>query len=260
MQRRAVLALATAIMLSVGPAVAQEVSKLDRILESGTLRVGTTGDFRPMSFRDPDTGRYAGFDIDVLERLARDLGVDLEFVATDWAMLIDGLLADRYDLTTSASMNVGRATQAVFSEPFVLFGTVPLVLADNLQHLTDWASIDGPEVTVAVTVGTAFEEQARDFFPNALIRVVEGPEREYEEVLQGRALVSLTSNVEAAALIELHPELAIMPVDGPRAVRPGAFLLPREDFVWLSFINNWVQMSRASGFFASLHRKWGLLQ
>ena len=43
------------------PAVAQE-SRLERVLESGTLRVGTTGDFKPMSFKDPATGDYQGYD------------------------------------------------------------------------------------------------------------------------------------------------------------------------------------------------------
>ena len=56
--------------LFAAPLAAQEGSRLQEILESGTLRVGTTGDFNPMSFKDPGSNEYRGFDIDVTKQLA----------------------------------------------------------------------------------------------------------------------------------------------------------------------------------------------
>ena len=49
---------------------AQAASKLDSIKKSGELRVGTTGDWDPMSMKDPKTNKYKGFDIDVMNELA----------------------------------------------------------------------------------------------------------------------------------------------------------------------------------------------
>jgi cyclohexadienyl dehydratase len=261
MRRRALVVLCGLLALPAiagNAALAQETSHLDRILSAGKLRVGTTGDFRPMSFRDPATGAYAGYDIEVVEQLAKDMEVQIEFVPTDWKTLLNGVVTDKYDLTTSASMNVGRAKVAAFSEPFVEFGTVPMTLKANLPRFQGWSSIDKPDVTVAVTLGTVFDEQARAFFPTARIKAVEAPARDFQEVLTGRSLVSITSNVEAAALIEAYPELAVVPVDGPRATRPGAFLLAREDQVWINFVNSWVRINHANGFFARLQERWGL--
>ena len=63
---------------------AQAASKLDAIKKSGELRVGTTGDWDPMSMKDPKTNKYKGFDIDVMNELAKDLGVKVKFVPAEW--------------------------------------------------------------------------------------------------------------------------------------------------------------------------------
>ncbi|MDX6751405.1 transporter substrate-binding domain-containing protein [Geminicoccaceae bacterium 1502E] len=244
------------LLVPLAAAEAQPASNLQRVLESGTLRVGTTGDFKPMSFKDPGSGDYVGYDIDVVKQLAEDMGVAIQFVPTDWKTLVNGIVADKYDITTSASLNVQRAKVAGFSEPYVDFGTVPMTLRGNLGQFQGWDSIDRPEVTVAVTLGTVFEQQARQFFPNAKIVAVESPARDFQEVLSGRALVAITSNVEAASLKEAYPELVTVPVDQARARRPGAFLLPQADQVWINFVNHWVRLNHANGVLGELQKKW----
>jgi len=248
------LSVVAALILAALPAAAQ--SRLQKILESGKLRVGTTGDFNPMSFKDPASGEYRGFDIDVVTQLAKDMEVELVLVPTDWKTLVNGVVADKYDMTTSASVSVARAKVAGFTDAYVEFGTVPLVLAANLDTFTGWASIDKPEVTVATTLGTVFEAQAKAFFPNAKLVSVEAPARDFQEVLAGRALVSITSNVEAAALTATYPELAIVPVDKQRAKRPGAFLVAQDDFAWINFLNQWIALKKADGWLDELHQTW----
>ena len=59
-------------------------SKLNQIKKKGELRVGTTGDWDPMSMKDPATNKYKGFDIDVMKELAKDMGVKVKFVPAEW--------------------------------------------------------------------------------------------------------------------------------------------------------------------------------
>ena len=61
-------------------------SSLDKILSSGELKVGTTGDWDPMTMKDPATNKYKGFDIDVMNELAKDMGVKVEFVPAEWKL------------------------------------------------------------------------------------------------------------------------------------------------------------------------------
>ena len=70
------------------PFTANADSKLDQILSSGELKVGTTGDWDPMTIKDPATNKYKGFDIDVMNELAKDMGVKVTFVPTEWKTIV----------------------------------------------------------------------------------------------------------------------------------------------------------------------------
>ena len=235
---------------------APKQSALQTILESGTLRVGTTGDFNPMSFKDPDTGDYAGHDIELVQQLATDMGVEIEFVPTDWANLVSGVAAGKYDITTGASMNMGRAKTAGYTLPVVQVGTVPLMLRESEGAYTSWDDINNADAKVAVTLGTVFDEQARQNFPDAEIVAVESPARDFQELLAGRADVSLTSNIEASQLIQTYSELMIVPVDAPRNANAIALLAPQDDQVLINYINVWITMKQQQGYFKALQEKW----
>lgn len=234
-------------------------SKLDEILEAGVLRVGTPGDFNPMTYINPDTGEYEGYYIDVAKDFAADMGVEVEWVATTWRDIVSGIAADRYDIATGASYNMGRATQGAFTLPIAQVGTVPMMLSANEGRFDGWESINREGVKVAVTLGTVFDEQARAFFPNAEIIAVESPARDFQEVLAGRADVSITSNIEAGSLIETYPDLRIVPIDAPRNNNANGMIVPRGDQVFLNYVNTWITMKEYAGYFDDLSEEWGLV-
>ena len=63
----------TTIALACASVPAHAQSALQDILSSGVLKVGTTGDWNPMTMKDPATNSYTGYDIDVMTELAKDL-------------------------------------------------------------------------------------------------------------------------------------------------------------------------------------------
>ncbi len=241
-------------------AAAHAQSALNDILGGGVLKVGTTGDWNPMSMKDPATNGYTGYDIDVMTALARDMDVELEFVPTDWKTLVSGVTSGKYHLTGSASVSAARAKAAGYSDSYFSLATVPLVLASNAERFGDWADLDKPEVTVAATLGTTQEKQVKEFFPSAVHKIVEAPARDFQEVLSGRADAHITSNVEANKLVEKYPQLMIVPVSAPKAPTPIAMLLPQADQVWINYVNTWIALQRERGLFEELGRKWKLLQ
>jgi cyclohexadienyl dehydratase len=248
-------ALAAGLLAWAAPAAAQ-VSTLTKVLESGKLRVGTTGDWNPMSMKDPATGNYVGFDIDVMTELARDLGVEIEFVPTEWKTLVPGIVADKYDISTSASMTTQRIRSAGFTNAYYTLGTVPLTLKENAARFDSWESINQEGVSVAVLLGTSQEQQVKALFPKAAIRAVEPPAVAFQDVLAGRADVSVTSTVEASKLVEAHDVLMIVPVEEPAAPTDVAFLVDQDDQVWLNYLNHWIRIKENEGFFDSLLEKW----
>jgi ABC-type amino acid transport substrate-binding protein len=100
---------------------------------------------------------------------------------------------------------------------------------------------------VAVTLGTSQEQQVKKFFPNAKIRSIEAPARDFQEVLAGRAQISVTSNLEASLLTQAHSQLGVVPVSEPRTPADLAFIVGQEDQVWLNFLNHSFRNLHSSG-------------
>jgi len=231
-------------------------SRLQQILVNGELRVGTTGDWNPMTMIDPTSKEYKGFDIDIATALAADMGVKVVFVPTTWKTLVNGIVAAKYDMTSSASLSPKRALVAGYSLSYFAVEDVPLMLNKNKGKYNSWEDLNNPNVTVAVTLGTVQEKRAEVLFTKSKIIKVSAPARDYQEVLAGRADISMTSNLEAAKLVEQYPQMMVVPVKGGKNPTPLAVLLPQADQVWINYVNHWIILKSERGFFDQLEAKW----
>ena len=250
---------AATLVLAASSVQATAQSALSEILSNGVLKVGTTGDWNPMTMRDVATNSYTGYDIDVMTQLAADLGVEVEFVATDWKTLVSGVTSGQYHITGSASVSPSRAKAAGYSDSYFSLATVPLTLKKNAGRFSSWDDLNNADVSVAATLGTTQEKQVKEFFPDAQYRIVEAPARDFQEVLAGRADANITSNVEANKLVAQYDQLMIVPVAEGRAPTPIAMLLPQADQVWINYVNTWITLKQEQGFFDTLGKKWQLL-
>ncbi|MEP4294161.1 MAG: transporter substrate-binding domain-containing protein [Rhizobiaceae bacterium] len=252
------LKIAAAAALLFAGSVQANAQALQDILSSGVLKVGTTGDWNPMTMKDVATNSYTGYDIDVMTELAKDLGVEVEFVPADWKTLVSGVTSGKYHMTGSASVSPARAKATGYSTSYFSLATVQLILKTNGDKYKDWADLDASGVTVAATLGTTQEKQVKQYFPSAKHQIVEAPARDFQEVLAGRADAHITSNVEALKLVEKYPQMMIVPVSAPKSPTPIAMLLPQADQVWINYINTWIALKTERGFFDALGKKWRL--
>ena len=251
---RKIFALITLLIMTTA---ANAESKLEIIKKNGELRVGTTGDWDPMSMKDPATNKYKGFDIDVMRELAKDLGVKVKFVPAEWKTIVAGITADRYDISTSVTKTPKRAEVAGFTTTYYKYGTVPLVLKKNLNKFSTWNSLDNKNVTIATTLGTSQEEKAKEFFLYSKLKSVEAPARDFQEVLAGRADGNITSSTEANKLVIKYPQLAIVP-DGEKNPAFLAMMVPKGDKTWNNYVSKWIKDKKSSGFFKNLLAKYNL--
>ncbi|MDC0937980.1 ABC transporter substrate-binding protein [Pelagibacteraceae bacterium] len=249
--------LFTLIILLIFTTAANAESRLSKIQKNGELRVGTTGDWDPMSMKDPATNKYKGFDIDVMNELGKDMNVKVKFVPTDWKTIVSGITANRYDLSTSVTKTPKRAEVAGFTETYYKYGTVPLVLKKNSKKFSTWNSLNNKDVTIATTLGTSQEEKAKEFFPKSKLKSVEAPARDFQEVLAGRADGNITSSTEANKLVIKYPQLTIVN-DGEKNPAFLAMMVPKKDKVWNDYVSKWIKDKKASGFFETLLTKYNL--
>ncbi len=260
MMKGALIALGLVMAVATGPqaAIAAEDSLLHKILNRGTLRVGTTGDYPPFSELDQATNTYRGFEIDMATALAADLGVRLEFVPTNWDTLGAGIAADKYDVVASGvTMTLERLKSVAFSDPYLDSPLVPLILAKDEGKYATWRDMDQEGVKLAVMAGTSAEESAKKNFTKAEVIPITAPALDYQELLAGRVTAAITDTVFIRkALSQYQKEFAVVDPDHPIEGQPISMMTVQGDQVWLNWINTWIKLRQQSGYFDSLFQKW----
>ena len=100
-------------------------SRLDAIIAAGVLKIGTTGDYKPFSYANPETKQFEGLDIDMMEDLAKAIGVKAEFVKTAWPNMMADFTADKFDVAAGGvSVSLERQKKGFFSIPYMVDGKI----------------------------------------------------------------------------------------------------------------------------------------
>ena len=186
------------------------------------------------------------------------MGVEVEFVATDWKTLINGVVAGKYDIAmTGTSMTVSRAKAAGYTIPWGRTGYLPLTRKELAGKFETWEDLNSPEVTVGYNLGTSFADFVKLRLPNASVKEVESPARDWQDLVAGRVDVTISSILEAGKLSSTH-ETLVIPFQKVANSLPLSFIVPQNDQVWLNFMNNWMRIKHEIGYFKSLNETWGI--
>lgn len=230
-------------------------SRLDTVIARGTVRVCTTGDYKPYSFLRAD-GTFEGIDIDLAEALAQSLKVKVEYVKTSWSKLMD-------DFTSQCDLGVGgistsleRQKRAFFSTPYMVDGKSPIARCADAQRYTSIAAIDQPGVRVIVNPGGTNEKFARQYLPHANLTVYPDNVTIFKQIADGHADVMVTDTSETLLQQKLNPGLCSIHLDHPFQFGEKAFLLPRGDVVFQQYVDQWLHLYQATGAFQTVLDRW----
>jgi cyclohexadienyl dehydratase len=252
---RRVLLLVLATLVLLRPAVAGD-DVLGRIAASGVLRVGSTGDYRPFSYRDPASHEFSGIDIDMAASLAAALGVRLAIVSTSWPALMGDLAADKFDIAMGGvSISAERQKQALFSIPYLADGKTPIARCADRDAYATIAAIDRLGTRVVVNPGGTNERFARAQLQHAAITVHADNTTIFDEIVFGRADVMVTDASEAMLQQKLHPELCAIHPDAPFDRVDKAYLLPR-DAAWKAYVDQWLHRAIVGKEYEAITARW----
>jgi len=243
--------------LGVAAAQAQQPSRLETIIQRGTLRVGTTGDYPPFSARDLATSAVRGFDVDMVEAMAKALGVKIEIVRTAWPQLSGDFAADRFDVAVGGiSITPERESKGLFSTPVMQEGKTPIARCTDLGKFETLVDIDRAGTVVIVNSGGTNERFARANIKKAEIRVHADNLTIFDEIAKGNADLMITDASETRYQQKLHPGVlcAIHP-DQPFDHAQKAYWLQR-DAALKAFVDGWIKNAVEDGSFAKIYAAW----
>src|SRR5664279_3651672 len=141
--------------------------RLERILENGVLRIGTTMDTPVFSMRNA-SGGLEGFDMDALATLADALGVKIDYVKMTFGTMLPDLLADKFDMAMSGmGRTLDRARVATFSKPYMLYGKLMMIRSADKGRFKTLADLDRPGLKIAFNKGGLNDRFANTEFKQA---------------------------------------------------------------------------------------------
>ena len=230
---------------------------LEEIRAGGVLRVGTAGDYQPMSFLDPDTNTYAGFDAELAEDLAASLGVEIEYVKTSWPTLMEDTLAGKFDLAVCGiTVTDARKEQALMSDGYLENGKTVLCRAEDADKYTSLEAINRPEVRVMENPGGLNEKFARENLPDAVLIIHDVNQEIPGLVASGEADVMITEVMEAGFYVGQDDRLAAPLIFEPFTNGQLGFLMPKGSENLLDYVNRFLVEERESGRIDELAEKY----
>src|SRR5690606_6359891 len=115
---------------------------LAKVQEEGKLIVGTEGTYPPFTFHD-ETGELTGFDVEIAREVGERLGVEVEFLETQWDAIFAGLDASRFDMVANqVGINQERQASYEFSDPYIT-STAVLVVATGNEEIKSFEDLEG---------------------------------------------------------------------------------------------------------------------
>jgi cyclohexadienyl dehydratase len=235
----------------------QAPSRLDAILAAGVLKVGSTGDYKPFTFKDPATGTFSGFDIDQAQSLATALGVKLEVVPTAWPNLMKDFEAGAFDVAMGGvSVTFDRQKKGYFSTPYMHEGKTPIARCADKGKFATIADIDKSGIKIITNPGGTNERFDREHFKTAEIVVFPDNTKIFDELAAGKADLMITDASEtlyqqkmhAGVLCSIHP-------DKPFDFAEKAYWVQRDPAL-KAFVDQWLHQTMENGAYAATYAKW----
>ena len=235
--------------------------KVAELLDRGTILFGTTGDYRPLSFREAD-GTYWGFGIEVAKEIANKLGVSIEFKKTSWPTLTADVLTkpQLFDLAIGGiTITDTRRETMLMSEGYLANGKTILCRASEADRYKSLADIDKPEVSVMVNPGGLNEKFANENLTHANIVVHQKNEEIPTLVAEGQADVMITEITEAPYYVQTNTRLAAPLLNTPFTHGEIGVLMQKGQEDLLQMVNNVIRQMKSDGSLRKLHDKYGLV-
>lgn len=234
---------------------AEGQSVIQRIRDRNNLMIaGVKYDFKPFGFTN-EQGQVVGFDLDLMEAMAREWGVNVQFVRVTSSDRIQKLVAGEVDIVAASMTHTkGRDETIDFSQTYFLDGQSLLVRRDS--GIQDIFGLEGK--TVAAIQGSTSIDQIRAHADSNGVSIDILPFQEYPQALEalnaGQVAALTTDSVALFQFAKDNPDLVV--VGGLFTQEPYGFGLPSGDSYFNNLVNFTLQKLKEDGVYDQLYRKW----
>lgn len=226
---------------------------LSTIQNRGTLIVALEGAWQPWSYHD-ESDTLVGYDVEVSRAIAEKLGVEPEYVESDWDSLFAGMDAGRYDLVCNGvEITEERSKTYDFTTPYGYIHTALAVKKDN-DTITSFEDLNGK--TTANSLASTYMELAESY--GATVQGIDTLEETIQLLTAGRIDATLNADVSFYDYLNVHPDADFKIVAQTEEASHVAIPLRKGDETasLLEAINNAIDELRADGTLTELSERY----
>lgn len=230
---------------------------LQAIREHKVLRIGTTGDYPPLSFYNKSKRRYEGFDIDMGKKLADYFGVRVEYIPTTWKHLGRDLRVGRFDIAMSGiTVSPEKESAFYFTTPILDDGVGILAPCKDKDKYKDLANLNVYGMRIAVEQDTENEAFAKKTIEKARIIPVPDNIAIVEHLNDNLADIAMVDFLEGKYIQQQNKTLCMVKTTQLYSEIQKAYLVNKTDKAFLQIINNWIAQMQASRAIDDIKSKW----
>ena len=243
----------TAASSGASSAADSAADQLAAIQASGKLIVALEGAWQPWSYHD-ESDTLVGYDVEVSRAIAEKLGVEPEYVESDWDSLFAGLDAGRYDMVCNGvEVTEERAKTYAFTTPYGYIHTALAVRKDN-EDIHSFEDLKGK--TTANSLASTYMELAESY--GATVQGIDTLEETIQLLTAGRIDATLNADVSFYDYLNVHPDADFKLVAQTEDASHVAIPLRKGDAsaTLLEAINTAIEELRADGTLKELGEKY----
>lgn len=225
------------------------------IQKRGSVRVGVSL-FAPWTMKDKD-GNLVGFEIDMAEMIAADLGLKPEFVLLEWDSTIPALQKGEIDMIAAGmAITPQRALSVNFSQPYMTSGIALATNSAKTSHIGKLDDLNQAEVVIASVAETLASTVAVRLFDKATKMSFKTNEEAEAAVLKGDAHVYLASVPEVRFFALANAGSIDLPLEKPLVASKAGFAVKKGEAEWLNVLNAWIVAHEADGTLGTAYSYW----